>query len=132
MPGSRPLGARSWTKFIFFQNMAMSHFKLNRMTNLATWKQYFTHRPSPNTEEWCQKVKNALFQNMVILHIKLKGMMIAVTSTSTSKQFVLHSSTPEIEQKVKNLNFAIPQSVLNIFTKFTHANRDTISINHIK
>ena len=34
--------------------------------------------------------------------------------------------------KVKYLNFAITQSVVNIFTKISHADRSTIIMKHLK
>ena len=41
---------------------------------------YFACRPpSPDRGGWGQKVKIQLFQNMVMLHIKLKGMTNAAT-----------------------------------------------------
>ena len=41
---------------------------------------YFARRPpSPDPGVWGQKVKIQLFQNMVMLHIKLKGMTNAAT-----------------------------------------------------
>ena len=68
----------------------MLHIKIKRVTNAATWKQilclqtpYLGPPPLPQTCGWGQKVKIKLFQNMVILHLKLN----AILNCSSSKYF---------------------------------------------
>ena len=49
-----------------------------------------------------------------------------------SDQIFTPPLTPLVGSNVKYLNFVITQSVVNIFTENSHANRDTIIMKHIK
>ena len=46
---------------------------------------FFAHRPPSRPWGWGQKVRIQIFQNMVMLHIKLKGMTHAATWCHGSK-----------------------------------------------
>ena len=50
----------------------------HRRSNMQHVRKYVPAAPPP-PDPWGQKVKIQLFQNMVILHIKLKAIMNAVT-----------------------------------------------------
>ena len=43
-----------------------------------------------------------------------------------------HTLTPYVGSKVKYLNLAITQLVVNILTEISHADRGTIDMKHIK
>ena len=58
----------------------MLHIKLKRITGAATCNMVANIMPAdPHPHPGGQKVKIQLFQNMVIVHIKLKAIMNAVT-----------------------------------------------------
>ena len=65
---------------------------------------YFTCRPLPRSLGWGQKVKIQLFQNMVMLHIKLNGIMNA----ATQEQLFCPQTLPDpgVESKGQNSTFS--------------------------
>ena len=108
-PPPLTLGVVEKVKIQLFQYMDMMHIKLKGIAHAATWKQIlyfypltplhiayqikwnhecsnmeasiFTCRPPPypRPRVWGRKVKIQLFQNMVMLHIKLNGHVNAST-----------------------------------------------------
>ena len=122
-------------KIQLFKNMVMFNFKLNEMKKMQHHgSKYFARRtPSPdpgvkskgitkcsNMEAiivpadplphdprgWGQKVKIQLFQNMVMLHIKLKGISNATTWLQTfGQQIIPPTPDPTYGMKRSRFNF---------------------------
>ena len=68
-PYRRPWGGIKRSKIQLFQNMVMLHIKLNRITNVATWKQIFAPTPLPPSPKPGGGVNMSTFyyfQNMAI------------------------------------------------------------------
>ena len=82
------------------------HIKLNRFTNAETWHQIlcshtFSH---PHwTLGWGEKVKIQVFENMVMLHIELKG----IAKAATCKYFGRRSPSPFRPQKSTFQNIVV-------------------------
>ena len=78
------------TRLFITERLLIERKELNKQTKQQHSSKYFACRPPTPTCKWGQKVKIQLFQNMVMLHIKLNG----ITNSATWSQiFCLQAPT---------------------------------------
>ena len=72
-----------------FPNIVMLYIKLKGITNAVIWHQIFCMQ-TPSPRSWGTKCQNSNFQNMELLHFKLKGF----TKCSNMVANILHAKPP--------------------------------------